>query len=145
MLLYSAQHSELRIWHEFCVDCSVRCPGSSVPLLSPVRCGCLSTDYLHGLGCKDCFSLTSPSDSTQKTPGDADVCWLQEENKQLTWVFYSFLIRKIPFASRRKILNWNKCLGCVMWIVFFLKDPNKKTEQIPNMGDFKFFINVFHF
>lgn len=105
VLLYLAPHSELRTWHEFCVDCSVRCPGSSIPLLSPVRCGCLRQIYLHGLGCKDCFSLTSPSDTTQKTPEDADVCRLQEENKQLTWVFYSFLIRKTPFASRRKILN----------------------------------------
>ncbi|EDL27961.1 mCG63513, isoform CRA_b [Mus musculus] len=53
------------------VDCSVRRPGSSILLLSPVRCRCLSTDYLHGLGCRDCLSFTS--DSTQESREDAAV------------------------------------------------------------------------
>lgn len=64
----------------------------------------------HGSGSEDCFSFTSRQTQHRKALRMQLSCWRQEENKQLTWVFCSFLIRKTPFASRRKMLNLKQVL-----------------------------------
>lgn len=66
-----------------CVDCSMRRPGSSIPLRSPVRCGCLSTDYLMVQDAKTAFLLLHVRLNTEKPWGCS-----------------------CPVGVRKKINNW---------------------------------------
>lgn len=140
MLLYSAQHSELRTWQEFLRGLLSEASWFFIQFLPPVRCGCLLTDYLHGVGC---FSFTSCQTQHRKALRMQLSCWLQEEKKQLTWVFCSFLIRKTLFASRRKMLNLKQVLRLCGVNCFLFKRSKQEDWTNTNEGDFRVFFFFF--
>lgn len=193
MLLYSAQHSELRTWPSEervgtteCCEMSCGCQGLPGIATSALNHRGFSPgptvgfvgwlEFLRGLLSESSwffhpvifpsemqmsfyrlplwfrmrrlpfFSFTS--DSTQESREDAAVrpVDFRKKTNHALGSSAAFELERRCLQVEGRCWIWNKYLGSVAWVVFFLKDPNKKTEQIPSVGDFRFyFLNVFHF